>query len=180
MKTGHSLDFFELRRLFELDLGFVWYLGPKKSVNFYMFKKHQKCILYILTPNHLSSAISSATFLVLQLFGPPKCLWSGPQLSLCSPHNLFWWILAFWSRFNRDEVICDLVWRDMWRRWMPQSDAVTMFLQVRGRPCPGSAQQLLQCNSTSQTTQAVQIIIMSWGRKGKLRLYLYRDIMMMI
>ena len=71
---------------------------PKKRVNFDMFKKHQKCVLCILTPNHLTiinyccptvlysinkaASISSGIYFVplassaIKFFGPPKCLWS--------------------------------------------------------------------------------------------------------
>ena len=56
---------------------------PKKRVNFNMFQKHQKCVFCVLTPNHLINYRCPTVFysinkaeIVLQLFGPPKCLWS--------------------------------------------------------------------------------------------------------
>ena len=68
------------------DFGSIW--SSQKLVNVYMFKKHQKCILYILTPNHLSSAISSATFLVLSFLVLPNVFGLGLS-SLFVPPTIY-------------------------------------------------------------------------------------------
>ena len=87
---------------------------PKKRVNFDMFQKHQKCVLYILTPNHFTkinfwcptvfcsinkAELGPLSFFCYQFFWSSKhacrgCRFQGPgvvlQMNFDNCRILFW------------------------------------------------------------------------------------------
>ena len=71
---------------------------PKKLVNFDMFQKHQKCVLCILTPNHLTK-VNYCCPTVLNSTNKAEI---GPLSFLC--YQVFWssqMYLVLWARRSR-------------------------------------------------------------------------------